>query len=199
LGSLQNDLNRLQKDWQRKQSLQKEYDQLDTRRENLKVLRNLFYSSGFVNYVSTIYLENLCRAANERFMRLTRGALRLEKSPHNNTFDVIDQLNGGRRRSVKTLSGGQTFQASLCLALALADQVQQQAEEKQNFFFLDEGFGSQDKNSLSIIFETLKSLRKENRIIGLISHVEELQQEIGAYLHIHNDPELGSQIQASWN
>ncbi|MEL7530586.1 MAG: SMC family ATPase [Bacteroidota bacterium] len=199
IGSLQNDLARLEKDWQRKQLLQREFDQLDLRRENLRVLRNLFYSSGFVNYVSTIYLENLCRAANERFLRLTRGSLRLEKSPNNNTFDVIDQLNGGRRRSVKTLSGGQTFQASLCLALALADQVQQQAEAKQNFFFLDEGFGSQDKNSLSIIFETLKSLRKENRIVGVISHVEELQQEIGAYLQIHNDPEKGSQIQPSWN
>jgi exonuclease SbcC len=99
---------------------------------------------------------------------------------------------------VKTLSGGQSFQASLSLALALADQVQQQVKSKQNFFFLDEGFGSQDKASLQVIFQTLKSLRKENRIVGIISHVEELQEEIDSHLRISNDPQTGSQVVGSW-
>ena len=107
-------------------------------------------------------------------------------------------LNDGQLRSVKTLSGGQTFQAALSLAIALADQVQQQAKTKQNFFFLDEGFGSQDQKSLQIIFQTLKSLRKENRIVGVISHVEELHQEIDTFLHVENDPTNGSKIRYSW-
>ncbi|MCB0842418.1 MAG: SMC family ATPase, partial [Bacteroidetes bacterium] len=107
-------------------------------------------------------------------------------------------LNNGQVRSVKTLSGGQTFQAALSLALALADEVQQQVKAKQNFFFLDEGFGSQDKNSLQVIFQTLKSLRNENRIVGIISHVEELQQEIDTYLFISNEEESGSRVVASW-
>ncbi|MEO0470191.1 MAG: SMC family ATPase [Bacteroidota bacterium] len=198
IGSLRNELTRMEADLTRKKALLKEQQQLEVRAEDLRTLRNLFRSSGFVNFVSTIYLQNICRAANDRFMRLTRGALRLEKAVDSNNFEVIDQLNGGKRRSVKTLSGGQTFQASLCLALALADQVQQQATAPQNFFFLDEGFGSQDKQSLQIIFDTLKSLRQENRIVGVISHVEEMQQEIGACLLISNDGDTGSVIRSSW-
>jgi exonuclease SbcC len=170
---------------------------LENRKENLKTMLNLFKSSGFVNYISSVYLQQLCEAANERFHKLTRQQLRLEVT-ENNTFQVRDYLNEGRVRSVKTLSGGQTFQASLCLALALAESIPQQSKAQQNFFFLDEGFGSQDKESLRIVFESLKALRQENRIVGVISHVEELQQEIDSYLTITNDPEQGSLVRMSW-
>jgi exonuclease SbcC len=111
---------------------------------------------------------------------------------------VRDFLNNGQLRNIKTLSGGQTFQASLCLALALADSIHQVHKNEQNFFFLDEGFGTLDKESLYTVFQTLQSLVKENRIIGLISHVEDLQQEIGAYLTIVNDGEKGSLVKRSW-
>jgi exonuclease SbcC len=63
---------------------------------------------------------------------------------------------------------------------------------------LDEGFGSLDKESLDVVFETLKSLRKENRIVGVISHVEEMQQEIDTHLRIVNDEEIGSRVCRSW-
>ena len=66
------------------------------------------------------------------------------------------------------------------------------------YFFLDEGFGSLDKESLDVVFDTLKTLRRENRIVGVISHVEEMQQEIEAHLRIENDPERGSLIRRSW-
>ncbi|MEN0056826.1 MAG: hypothetical protein AAGC65_24320 [Mucilaginibacter sp.] len=66
------------------------------------------------------------------------------------------------------------------------------------FFFLDEGFGSLDKESLQTVFETLKELRKQNRFVGVVSHVEELQQEIDAFLKITNDPLRGSQLKTSW-
>src|SRR5690606_35218867 len=140
---------------------------------------------------------NLCEIANGRFYKLTRQQLRLEVTDKNE-FQVRDYLNNGKVRSVKTLSGGQTFQASLSLALALAESVQQQNRANQNFFFLDEGFGSLDKESLQTAFETLKALRKENRIVGIISHVEELQQEIDIFLNIINDPFAGSKIIGNW-
>lgn len=197
VGSLQKELERLEKDLAFKREQENKLGTLQSRKDNLAVLKRMFHKSGFVNYVSTMYLQNLCRAANDRFMKLTRGALSLETT-ESNSFLVRDYLNNGQTRSVKTLSGGQTFQAALSLALALADQVQQQAKSQQNFFFLDEGFGSQDKNSLQIIFQTLKSLRQENRIVGIISHVEELQQEISAFLHIQNDVETGSKVKGSW-
>lgn len=96
------------------------------------------------------------------------------------------------------MSCGQTFQASLFLALALADNIQQLNRGGQNFFFLDEGFGTLDRESLEMVFDTLKSLRKENRIVGVISHMEDLQQEISAWLNVSRDDEKGSLITPSW-
>lgn len=197
LGIQKHRLDQMLEDLKKKQHLQKELVTLQDREENLKVMQTLFRGDAFVKYVSSAYLENLCAAANDRFMRLTRNALSLEID-ENNQFHIRDWLNDGKLRSARTLSGGQSFQAALCLALALSDQVQQQVQAQQRFFFLDEGFGALDKESLRLIFFTLQHLQKENRIVGIISHVEELQQEIDTYLHIHNDPELGSQVVGSW-
>ncbi len=177
--------------------LKKSLDNLMLRAENIKTMKSLFKASGFVNYISSVYLQNLCNAANDRFFKLTRQKLSLEITEDNN-FQVRDFMNGGKVRNVKTLSGGQTFQAALSLALALADNIQKITESNQNFFFLDEGFGSLDKESLSIVFDTLKSLRHENRIVGVISHVEEMQQEIEVHLRVVNSDETGSRIIESW-
>jgi exonuclease SbcC len=84
------------------------------------------------------------------------------------------------------------------LALALAEKVKALNQNDQSFFFLDEGFGALDRNSLRVVFETLKSLRFENRIVGIISHVEELQQEIGVYAKVELDPERGSIVHYSY-
>ncbi len=190
-------LKKLRKDLENQSVLQQQMEKLELRGQNIKTMKSLFTASGFVNYISSVYLQNLCNAANDRFFKLTRQKLSLEITADNN-FQVRDFLNGGKVRNVKTLSGGQTFQAALSLALALADNIQKITESNQNFFFLDEGFGSLDKESLSIVFDTLKSLRKENRIVGVISHVEEMQQEIDVHLRIENNDETGSLIFESW-
>jgi len=197
IGSLESEVQRIESGIKKRAELQKELDALNARKDNIDTLVKLFRGSGFVNFVSSVFLKNLVRAANERFRSLTRNQLSLEVNEDNN-FMVRDYLNDGQVRSVKTLSGGQTFQASLCLALALADNIQHLSEASQNFFFLDEGFGTLDKNSLQIIFNTLKAMQKENRIVGVISHVEELQQEIDVYLYIRNEDEKGSEITSSW-
>jgi DNA repair protein SbcC/Rad50 len=181
-----------------KQHLEVELAEIHLREANLKEMEILFRGSGFVRYVSTIYLKELCNTANVRFMKLTKNSLSLDIDDHN-TFWIIDYLNGGKKRLLKTLSGGQTFQASLCLALALAEKVKSLNQADQSFFFLDEGFGALDRDSLRVVFETLKSLRHENRIVGIISHVEELQQEIGVYAQIELNSELGSQVKYSFS
>ena len=182
---------------QEKQVLTESFEKLDIRETNLKELERLFSGKGFVRYVSSIYLRELCNTANKRFRLLTKNSLSLEIDD-SNTFWVTDYLNGGKKRLLKTLSGGQTFQASLCLALALAEKVKALNQADQSFFFLDEGFGALDKNSLRVVFETLKALRHENRVVGIISHVEELQQEVGVYAQIELDPEQGSSISYSF-
>ena len=193
LALLEQEIQNIQSKIEEKEILSESFSKVEKRESNLKELERLFKGSGFVKYVSSIYLKELCNTANTRFMKLTKNSLSLEIDD-NNTFWVIDYLNGGKKRLLKTLSGGQTFQASLCLALALAEKVKALNQADQSFFFLDEGFGALDKNALRVVFETLKSLRHENRIVGIISHVEELQQEIGVYAKIELDPERGSQV-----
>ncbi|AUD03261.1 AAA family ATPase [Spirosoma pollinicola] len=186
----------LETQWQQKQAHQKRHDDLDLRRQDLKKMDEMFRAQGFVNYVSSVYLKNLCESANERFFKLTNNQLRLELDDKNN-FLVRDYLNSGEVRSVKTLSGGQTFQAALSLALALSDNIQHLTKAKQNLFFLDEGFGTLDKDSLQTVFKTLKALRSENRVVGIISHVEELQQEVDNFIRAEST-ENGSRIIRSW-
>jgi DNA repair protein SbcC/Rad50 len=186
-------LKKAQEDLAKKTTLLDEQEKLEIREKHLADLGTLFRGNGFVDFVSSVHLQNLCNNANVRFHKMTRQQLHLELGD-DNSFWVRDVLNGGRSRLLKTLSGGQKFQAALSLALALADNIHTLTESKHNFFFLDEGFGSLDRDSLQVVFETLKSLRKENRIVGVISHVEDLQQEIDRYLMVKNDEELGSVI-----
>lgn len=195
-GGLDRLLKKMAEDLAKKAALLTEKARLQLRREHLDDLAKLFRSSGFVDYASSIYLQNLIQAANHRFHQMTHQQLHLELG-EGNSFWVRDLLNGGHLRLLKTLSGGQKFQAALSLALALADHIHVRSGSKHNFFFLDEGFGSLDKNALQTVFETLKSLRKENRIVGIISHVEDLQQEIQTYLSIEESEE-GSRITPSW-
>ncbi|OFX43743.1 MAG: hypothetical protein A2W95_02155 [Bacteroidetes bacterium GWA2_40_14] len=190
---LENSLQKMDMDFKKLQELNHQKGQLEARASNLKTLKQLFKANGFVNYISTVYLQNLCADANDRFYRLSGQRLSLEIT-EDNSFQVRDFMNDGKVRHVKTLSGGQTFQAALSLALALADSVHRDHGTSENFFFLDEGFGSLDKESLQLVFDTLKTLRKENRMVGIISHVDELQQEIDTCLKITNSENSGSLI-----
>ncbi|HUN02738.1 MAG TPA: SbcC/MukB-like Walker B domain-containing protein, partial [Niabella sp.] len=185
---------RLRKDFQEKKELLVLQSQLQERQENFKTIFGLMKGKGFVQYVSSIYLHQLCDNANIRFHRMTRNQLSLTINESGN-FEVIDFLNEGRSRSVKTLSGGQAFQVSLSLALALAESVQANNQSQQNFFFIDEGFGTQDSESVNVVFDTLMQLQKENRIVGIISHVEELKERMPRALQITKDTFKGSVIE----
>ncbi|GAB3573026.1 SbcC/MukB-like Walker B domain-containing protein [Spirosoma luteolum] len=196
IGQAHQTVESLTRQWEQKKTYQAEHDKLDLRRQDLEDMEKLFRQAGFVNYVSSVYLKNLCESANERFFKLTNNQLRLELD-EKNTFLVRDFMNNGELRSVKTLSGGQTFQASLSLALALSDNIRHLTQATQNLFFLDEGFGTLDKDSLQTVFQTLKALRAENRVVGIISHVEELQHEVDHYVRAEITDE-GSRIRCSW-
>ena len=190
---LEGEIERLENDWKKKQSLEKELAVIEKRTANLNTLLTMFNGAGFVNYVSTIYLKNLCDMANLRFHRLTNNQLSLQLND-NNDFEIVDYLNEGKTRSVKTLSGGQSFQVSLSLALALAESVQSLSKSNKNFFFIDEGFGTQDTESVNVVFETLNNLQKENRIVGIISHVDELQERIPISLSVVKTERNGSLV-----
>lgn len=197
-GALEKEYAHLHVEFEKKEKLLEEYEKLTLRKSNLTTLENLFRGSGFVNYVSSIHLQRLCEIANQRFHRLTKNNLSLTINEHNE-FEVVDFLNNGFKRSVKTLSGGQAFQASLCLALALAENIQSMNKADKNFFFIDEGFGTQDPESMNTVFETLQYLNRDNRIVGIISHVEELKERIPRAITVVNSVEKGSQLQYNGN
>ena len=107
-------------------------------------------------------------------------------------LDVRDHYNG-TERSVKTLSGGESFKASLALALGLADEIQSSAGGiKLDTMFVDEGFGSLDEESLSAAMKALSSLAEGSRLVGIISHVGELKQKIDKQIIVTKDKSGGS-------
>jgi DNA repair protein SbcC/Rad50 len=193
LGQIRQELLDMEERWGRRQKFEERLAYLQKRLLLLRDLESLFKGGKFVRYISNFYLKELCASANKRFHQLTRNRLSLMVDDDNN-FYVIDYLNDGKQRLLKTLSGGQTFQASLCLALALSERVKSVSRSERSFFFLDEGFGALDRDSLAIVMETIKSLRKENRIVGFISHVEEMKEEMDVYLDVRLDKEQGSVV-----
>ena len=95
---------------------------------------------------------------------------------------VVYKCEGGYRRPVSSLSGGETFLTSLALALALSTQIQLRGESPLEFFFLDEGFGTLDTNLLEVVMDALERLRMQNMTIGIISHVPELKNRLARRL-----------------
>ncbi|GAA0241347.1 SbcC/MukB-like Walker B domain-containing protein [Metaclostridioides mangenotii] len=131
----------------------------------------------FVEYVATNQLKYISLEASNRLDSITKGRYALEIDDRLN-FVMRDNFNGGERRSVDTLSGGETFLTSLALALALSSQIQLKGKAPLQFFFLDEGFGSLDAELLEIVMESLERLHGNGLSIGIISHVEELKNRV---------------------
>ena len=108
---------------------------------------------------------------------------------------MIDHYNGSIRH-VKTLSGGEAFKASLCLALGMADEITSSAGGVSlDTMFVDEGFGSLDEDSLASAMEALASLAEGDRLIGIISHVGELKQKIDKQIIVTKDKSGGSKAE----
>jgi DNA repair protein SbcC/Rad50 len=134
----------------------------------------------FIGYVQREAMQLLAADASFRLDHFTNG--RYELAADENEFVVVDRLNGDEQRSVKTLSGGETFLASLALALALSEHLPQLAglggAISLQSLFLDEGFGSLDPESLDLAVQGLESLSGGQRMIGVISHVGELAERL---------------------
>ena len=153
-------------------------------------------------YIQMNYLDRILRYANTRLMQMTAGQYELERIGAENQrsqsgldLGVIDHYNG-TRRSVKTLSGGESFKASLALALGLSDEVQSSAGGiRLDTLFLDEGFGSLDEESLELAIRVLSGLTEGDRLVGIISHVGALKDRIDRQVVVHKARTGGSTIE----
>ncbi|MCM1284816.1 MAG: SMC family ATPase [Acetobacter sp.] len=153
-------------------------------------------------YVQMSYFDDIIKKANTRFMKMSDGQYELVRSTQaeNNKIqsglelDVIDHYNG-TVRSIKTLSGGESFKASLSLALGLSDEVQSESGGiKIDTMFIDEGFGSLDEESLEQAIKTLVGIGGSNRLVGIISHVPQLKERIDKQIIVTKDYANGSYI-----
>ena len=151
-------------------------------------------------YIQMTYFDRIIARANTRFMVMSGGQYELKrrKEAANNRsqsgldLDVIDHYNG-TERSVKTLSGGESFKASLSLALGLSDEIQASAGGvKLDTMFVDEGFGSLDDDSLNQAMRALSGLADGNRLVGIISHVGELKTRIDKQIVVTKERSGGS-------
>ena len=153
-------------------------------------------------YIQMNYLDRILRYANTRLMQMTAGQYELERIGAENQrsqsgldLGVIDHYNG-TRRSVKTLSGGESFKASLALALGLSDEVQSAAGGiRLDTLFLDEGFGSLDEESLEQAMRVLAGLTEGDRLVGIISHVGALKDRIDRQVVVRKARTGGSTVE----
>ncbi len=146
-------------------------------------------------YIQASYFDRIIERANRRLMIMTNAQYELirrknaenKQSQSGLELDVIDHYNGSER-SVKTLSGGESFMASLSLALGLSDEIQSASGGiKLDTMFVDEGFGSLDENSLQQAMRALLYLTEGNRLVGIISHIGELKQKIDKQIVVTKD------------
>ncbi|HLQ95450.1 MAG TPA: SMC family ATPase [Pseudogracilibacillus sp.] len=155
----------------------------------------------FERYLQIDYLDQIIYAANERFKQLMNGQFYLLRSEKQEAYGkqsglTIDVFDGytGQTRDVKTLSGGEKFIASLCLALGMSDVIQShQGNISIETMFIDEGFGSLDEESLYKSIDALIEIQKTGRMIGVISHVQDLKSIFPAMLHVTKSKEGVSQ------
>ena len=145
-------------------------------------------------YIQMTYFDRIIIRANSRLKSMTNGQFELKRRESGSRqgksgldLDIIDHCNGSER-SVETLSGGESFMASLSLALGLSDEIQSSSGGvKLDTMFVDEGFGSLDDESLAHAINTLMGLSDGNKLVGIISHVSELKTRIDDQIIVTKD------------
>lgn len=189
--------------------LQSNRGQLQELEQSLAIVADLYTTMkgdnplklSFERYILIDYLEQIIVMANIRLANLSNGQFELRRSDRLEThgkqsglgLDVYDAYTG-QNRDVKTLSGGEKFNAALCLALGMTDVIQShQGGVSIEMMFIDEGFGSLDEESLQKAIGTLIDLQRAGRMIGVISHVQELKDALPACLEVSKNRDGHSQ------
>ena len=206
--SLNSELAPLRRAQDEIESLSRERDAREQEFRVLASLRDVALGKGpnrlgmqFEKYVLASILDGVLYFANEHLSLMSGGRYIMQRKdpdrPRTTAYnqdkrsesglevEIVDAYTG-RERDSTTLSGGEGFQASLALALGLADVVQTNAGGIElHSMFIDEGFGTQSEDALDAVMETLLRLQSDGRLVGVISHVRELRSRIGARLHVH--------------
>jgi exonuclease SbcC len=196
IGRLEEQMRRLEQDIDLAQALRKE---LSAKKSELDVaadLAQMLRADRFQAYVQSQALRSLAEDGSRKLIELSAGRYELEVTPGGQDFLVKDKWNADEPRSVRTLSGGETFLASLALALALAETLPGLAPGKRlalDSIFLDEGFGSLDPEALDRAADALDALRMQDRLVCVVTHLKELAERMPAQVVVKKS-EDGSTI-----
>ncbi|MGB4589627.1 MAG: AAA family ATPase [Clostridiaceae bacterium] len=182
------------------------YDKYMGNKKSLYVLQDLYDTAnlgmGFETFVQSYYFEGILIRANERLRKMSEGRYQLKRRNETENrrekiglgLNVYDEYTG-KERDVQSLSGGESFKASLSLALGLSDFIEShKGSVNLETIFIDEGFGSLDQDSLDNALECLLELNLSGRIVGIISHVTELKDRIPGKIDVRNVPGRGSVV-----
>lgn len=160
-----------------KKELEKSRDVISHKLALQRDLEKLFRGKKFVEFVAANQLRYVSMEAGRRLKEITGGNYGLEVD-QDSRFLIRDYKNGGAQRDASTLSGGETFVASLALALALSSQIQLKGTAPLELFFLDEGFGTLDDNLLEVVMDSLEKIHNDRLSVGIISHVEAIKNRV---------------------
>jgi len=196
MGQIETRIEYLKADIEKAEALRKGLAELKQEYNVAADLAQMLGAAKFQTFVQQEALLTLASHGSTRLEQLSAGRYKLALDDKGAEFEVIDQWNADMARSVRTLSGGETFLASLALSLALAESLPGLAASRRvvlDSIFLDEGFGSLDADALDRAADALDALRADNRMVCIVTHLPELAQRLPARIVV-TKTEAGSSV-----
>ena len=193
-GRLETEMQQLARDLREKEKLLAETRELEQELLLTDELRQHLRGRALVTFAARHLFGEILDVANDLLRDLLGERFLIRMSRENFSFSVYD-LRLGHERPVETLSGGETFVVSFVLALALSAYIQRLRARPIHFFFIDEGFGSLDEDLLEAVSQVLEELRTQDRLVGIITHLERFKQLLPAHVLVKKDSTGTSRLQ----
>lgn len=172
--------------------LQEKLDKVNAQMHSIETLEKLLSGGALIDFVAEEYMGLITNFANSYVYKISKGKYLLN---YDGDFNVIDNFNGGIKRSVKTLSGGERFIISLSLALGISQSIAVNNNKNFNFFFIDEGFGNLSENYIEKVLQSFNALIQLDFTVGFITHVEKMQYYLNSKILVTKDnTDEGSKI-----
>lgn len=173
--------------------LEAELDKVTREFTAIEKLESLLAGGALIEFLSEEYMGLITDFSNSYVYKISKGKYLLN---YDGDFNVIDNFNGGIKRSVKTLSGGERFIVSLSLALGISQSIAVNNNKNFNFFFIDEGFGNLSENYIEKVLQSFDALINLNFTVGFITHVEKMEYYLNSRIHVtKNNTDEGSIIE----
>ncbi|HOJ71804.1 MAG TPA: AAA family ATPase [Syntrophorhabdaceae bacterium] len=193
IGELTSDIKKIEENLVRKKELLSRKKEKEKEDRAIKTLKDLLKGKDFVHFIVRELGKNIVRLASDAFSLLTNERMSLRLAEEKFNF-YIDDHTTGNERPVDTLSGGEIFLASFSLALALSRHIQTMKARSIKFFFIDEGFGTLDDETLSAVAGVMDRLRNEDVLVGFITHRKELKELVSHQIVVTKSGGDGSRI-----